>query len=169
MTQRLNWTDDPASFPHVNISCPTIICLKVSLQFKVSSFQLWHLIDPLLSPKKLYPYCYNHNRVADSYKLCYLTSYVSILSDLIFTISSELGSVITIYWTRKWQPTPVFLPGKSHGQRSLVGYSPWGRKELDMIERLHLHHLHHQLLTHVLGEATEAQFIIIRNLLQYQL
>ena len=29
-------------------------------------------------------------------------------------------------WRRKWQPTPVFLPGKSHGQRSLVGYSPWG-------------------------------------------
>ena len=32
-------------------------------------------------------------------------------------------------WRRKWQPTPVFLPGKSHGQRSLVGYSLWGRKE----------------------------------------
>ena len=38
---------------------------------------------------------------------------------------------------RKWQPTPVFLPGKSHGQRSLVGYSPWGRKESDTTERLH--------------------------------
>ena len=35
---------------------------------------------------------------------------------------------------RKWQPTPVPLPGESHGQRSLVGYSPWGRKESDMIE-----------------------------------
>ena len=35
---------------------------------------------------------------------------------------------------RKWQPTLVFLPGKSHGQRSLVGYSPWGCKELDMTE-----------------------------------
>ena len=34
-----------------------------------------------------------------------------------------------IPWRRKWQPAPVFLPGKSHGQRSLVGYSPWGRKE----------------------------------------
>ena len=38
---------------------------------------------------------------------------------------------------RKWQPTPVFLPGESHGQRSLVGYSPWGRKESDTTERLH--------------------------------
>ena len=41
-------------------------------------------------------------------------------------------------WRRKWQPTPVFLPGEPHGQRSLVGYSPWGRKELDMTERLRL-------------------------------
>ena len=35
---------------------------------------------------------------------------------------------------RKWQPTPVFLPGKSHGRRSLVGYSPWGHKESGMTE-----------------------------------
>ena len=38
---------------------------------------------------------------------------------------------------RKWESTPGLLPGKSHGQRSLVGYSPWGRKESDMTERLH--------------------------------
>ena len=38
-----------------------------------------------------------------------------------------------ISWRRKWQPTPVFLPGKSHGQRSLVGYSLWGCKESDAI------------------------------------
>ena len=36
-----------------------------------------------------------------------------------------------IPWRRRWQSTPVFLPGKSHGQRSLAGYSPWGRKESD--------------------------------------
>ena len=40
-------------------------------------------------------------------------------------------------WRRKWQPTPVSLPGESHGWRSLVGYSPWGYKESDMTERLH--------------------------------
>ena len=38
---------------------------------------------------------------------------------------------------RKWQPTPVFLPGKFHGWRSLVGYSPWGHKESDTTEWLH--------------------------------
>ena len=44
-----------------------------------------------------------------------------------------------IPWRRKWQPTPVFLPGESHGQSSLVGCSPWGRKESDTTERLHFH------------------------------
>ena len=42
-----------------------------------------------------------------------------------------------IPWRRKWQPTPVLLPGKFNEWRSLVGYSPWGRKELDMTERFH--------------------------------
>ena len=41
-----------------------------------------------------------------------------------------------IPWRRKWQPTPVFLPGEFHGQRSLVGYSPWGCKESDTTEWL---------------------------------
>ena len=41
-------------------------------------------------------------------------------------------------WRRKWRPTPVLLPEKSHGQRSLAGYSPWGRKESDSAERLTL-------------------------------
>ena len=46
-----------------------------------------------------------------------------------------------ILWRRKWQPNPVFLPGKVQGQRSLVGYSPWGNKELDTTEQLHFHFL----------------------------
>ena len=41
-----------------------------------------------------------------------------------------------IPWRREWQPTPIFLPGEFHGQRSLAGYSPWGRKESDTTERL---------------------------------
>ena len=43
-----------------------------------------------------------------------------------------------IPWSRKWQPTPVFLPGKFHGQKRLVRYSPWGRKELDMTEHAYM-------------------------------
>jgi len=41
-----------------------------------------------------------------------------------------------IPWRRAWQPTPVFLPGESHGQRSLVSYSPWSLKESDTTDRL---------------------------------
>ena len=41
-------------------------------------------------------------------------------------------------WGREWQPTPVFLPGEFHGQKSLVGYSPWDGKESDTTERLTL-------------------------------
>ena len=41
-----------------------------------------------------------------------------------------------ISWRRKWQHIPVFLPGESHGQRTLAGYGPWGGKELDTTERL---------------------------------
>ena len=41
-----------------------------------------------------------------------------------------------IPWSRKWQPTPVFSPGKSHGQKSIVGYSPWDHKHWDTSEWL---------------------------------
>ena len=44
-----------------------------------------------------------------------------------------------IPWSRKWQSTLVFVPGKFHGQRILVGYNPWGCKELDMTEQLNKH------------------------------
>ena len=52
-----------------------------------------------------------------------------------------------ILWSRKWQPTPVSLPGKFHKQRSLVGYSPWGCKESDMTERTCVH-THTYIHTH---------------------
>ena len=46
-------------------------------------------------------------------------------------VSSVIKSHCPPMWRRQWQPTPVLLPGKSHGRRSLVGYSPWGHEELD--------------------------------------
>jgi len=45
----------------------------------------------------------------------------------------------TTRYRRRWHPTPVLLPGKSHGRRSLVGCSPWGHQESDTTERLHFH------------------------------
>ena len=56
----------------------------------------------------------------------------------IFFIHSSFGGHLgfshALAWRRKWQPTPVFLPGESHGRRSLVGCSPWGRTESDTTE-----------------------------------
>ena len=63
---------------------------------------------------------------------------VSIFSHQIITVSL-LMIFKHIYQRRQWHPTPVLLPGKSHGRRSLVGYSPWGRKESNTTERLHFH------------------------------
>ena len=55
-----------------------------------------------------------------------------------------------IPWRRKWQPIPVFLPGKSHGQRSLVSYSPWGHKEPNMTEHTwHTLHTRTHPSTHI--------------------
>ena len=41
-----------------------------------------------------------------------------------------------VYWSRNWRPTPVFLPGEPHGQKSLAEHSPWGHNESDVTERL---------------------------------
>ena len=74
------------------------------------------------------------------------------------TISITLAQWSNKYclWRRKWQSTPVLLPGESHGWRSLVGYSPRGRKEVDMTERLHYYRevlirngSHHPMLSHI--------------------
>ena len=54
-------------------------------------------------------------------------------------VDREVIERLEIKWRRKWQPTPVFLPGKSHGRWSLVGCSPWGREESDTTEQLHFH------------------------------
>ena len=53
-----------------------------------------------------------------------------------------------VAWRKKWQPTPVFLPGESHGQRSLEGYSPWGCEESDMAEVTE-HNCSHHLCPYV--------------------
>ena len=68
------------------------------------------------------------------------------MSQLFASCSQSIGvsaSISVLQWILrtdwKWQPTPVFLPGESHGWKSLVGYSPRGRKELDTTEWLHFY------------------------------
>ena len=59
--------------------------------------------------------------------------FVDKVTSLLFNTLSRL------VWRRQWHPTPILLPGKSHGWRSLVGCSPWGRWGSDTTERLHFH------------------------------
>ena len=70
-------------------------------------------------------------------------------------------------WSRKWQPTPVFLPGKFHGQRSLADYSPWCHKEMDMTECAHTHtHTHTHTHSHK-GLKTVVWFLAVICLLKF--
>ena len=66
----------------------------------------------------------------------------------VYLNSSELETSRMANRRRQWHPTPVLLPGKSHGRRSLVGCSPWGREESDTTERLHFHALEKEMATH---------------------
>ena len=69
------------------------------------------------------------------------------------TDNAEIQTIIRDFYEqrrRQWQPIPVLLPGKSHGRRSLVGCSPWGRCQSDPTERLHFHFhaLEKEMATH---------------------
>ena len=72
---------------------------------------------------------------------------------LILKSSVSLGALFLVvcsiyHQRRRWHPTPILLLGKSHGQRSLVSCSPWGRTESDTTERLHFHALEKEMDTH---------------------
>ena len=59
-------------------------------------------------------------------------------------------------WRREWLPTPIFLAGELHGQRSLAGYSPWGHKESDMTEHLTYKHIYATYLSNTRHDSTYA-------------
>ena len=67
------------------------------------------------------------------YVYIYIYIYIYIYLGIQEEILSFCICSYTIPWSRKWQPTPVFLPGKFQGQRSVAGYNPWGHKELGMM------------------------------------
>ena len=64
---------------------------------------------------------------------------LNLVTSLCALAAKCLVATRTSFQRRQWHPTLVLLPGKSHGWRSLVGCSPWGRSESDMTERLHFH------------------------------
>ena len=75
---------------------------------------------------------------------------------IVYTCTSRKARIVCCHckaWRRQWHLTPVLLPGKSHGWRSLVGCSPWGLEESNMTERLHFHALEKEIATHSSGLA----------------
>ena len=98
---------------------------------------------PQLHPSLFYLYDFCHPGGAPVFFVIYFILLIFFFFWVIF-ICLQCGRpgfdpwVRKIPWRQKWQPTPVLVPGKSHGPRSLVGYSPWGYKDLDTSEWLHL-------------------------------
>ena len=88
-------------------------------------------------------YCLNNFQVYNMVMLIIVTMLCIRFPDLIYLTSRSLFASLNFcsgfLRRRQWHPTPVLLPGKSHGWRSLEGCSPWGRWRSDMIERLHFH------------------------------
>ena len=82
---------------------------------------------------ELYPDSH-HLRELDLYYVLMVALMVKNLPAMQEAQVRSLGWIRKIPWRKEWQPTPVFLSGEFHGQRSLVGYSPWGCKELDITE-----------------------------------
>ena len=83
----------------------------------------------------MYGYCHTSLNLS----LCSLFYYAITFDVIISILISNCLLLVCKYQRRRWHPTPVLLPGKSHGQRSPVGCSPWGRSESDRTERLHFH------------------------------
>ena len=79
------------------------------------------------------PFCWITKLNSGANSWCYLCCEAPVNPSFLFSY------VYWVSWRRQWQPTPILLPGKSHGRRNLVGCSPWGREESDMTEQLHFH------------------------------
>ena len=91
-----------------------------------------------------FPVCFSKVYWRENFKGATINSNKIINQRAIFKVKWDLDVCIRDVFIRdiqrrQWHPTPVLLPGKFHGWRSLVGCSPWGREESDMTERLHFH------------------------------
>ena len=120
------------------------ICWHIECStFTALSFRIWNSLIGILSPPLalfvvMLPKAHltSHSRMSGS--RCVITPLWLSESRRSFLYSSFVYCY-HILGRRQWHPTPALLPGKSHGQRSLVGRGPWGRKESDKTQRLHFH------------------------------
>ena len=109
--------------------CICILLLSANQKsLQIATKQCWGCEATWWSQEELADFSW----LPDDASLAFLFSFFLLLLLSIDPLSNHL-------WRRQWQPTPVLLPGRSHERRSLVGCSPWGRKESDTTERLHFH------------------------------
>ena len=115
-------------------------------------FILFTIALNILKPVCIYlefMFYYSVNLNLDHYEVVSFSFAISLV--LKFTLTNNnTAPLASLFWRRQWHPTPVLLPGKSHGWRSLVGCSPWGHEESDTTERLHFHFhaLEKEMATH---------------------
>ena len=145
-----------------------IVCLRFIWGMRLNVFHLslawvsvtalsWNVVLVLVSLIVQKPGEHTHSLLRMHFGTCRLFSFTSMFGQvwLLMWCSAKESAcqyrrhkkcrfypwVGKIPWRRKWQPPPVFLPGKSHRQRSLAGCSPWGLKELETTEWLSTHML----------------------------
>ena len=131
--------------------------LKSLLQHHSSkALILWHsafftlqLSHPyMITGKTIWRWSRSINHMSQSL----LASNISSEASSALSSFKELKRFRALFWRRQWQPTPVLLPGKSHGRRSLVGCSPWGGEEStrlnDFTFTFHFHALEKEMATH---------------------
>ena len=140
----LHWKVD--SLPLSHLGSPAIFFFFSSLfkpklsrcgqleSFQIATVSFWQ--DPMICCWKQ-----THQDISSGNLNINVGDTPKLLCFIIFYSASQL-----VQWKvprrKKWQPTPVFLPGESHGQRSLEGYSPWSHKESDMIEHTRTHNFY---------------------------
>ena len=103
----------------------------IFMYFFISSLPHWLFSSMLFN-------LYIFSNLPVFFMLFILVSRASLVAQMVKNCISGRRPGFEIPWRREWEPTAVYLPRKSHGQRSLVGYSPRGYKELDMTEQLTL-------------------------------
>ena len=125
---RRKWQPTPVFFPE-----------KSHGQRNLTGYSPWGCKE-LDATEQTHTHTHTHTHKAAKYQISQVKEFSAFLC---------MGKIKGFCWRRKWQPTPVFLPGESHGQRSLVGYSPWSHKEVDTTDQItHTHtHTHESLFT----------------------
>ena len=103
----------------------------------IKIIKMFYLDNKIINPEKEALYYFQTGREIISIPNVWSIRKMALVYVIIWPLT--LGLSRKISWRRQWHPTPVLLPGKSHGRRSLVGCSPWGHWGSDTTEQLHFH------------------------------